>query len=183
MDYLSLLKEVPVIESKKGNEILEQTKRAAAAGQNVTNSPGAHGGAPVPGTTSSAMAAAAGAAATTATSATIASASAQGGAGGGAAGAQGAAQTAASQANVAQPPQPVIAPPKAGDLTSLISVGLIGALNTNGGMSNTSALASTLFASGASTEESNFNKRLLSRFGCYLIITVVKPEEIGSLVD
>lgn len=76
---------------------------------------------------------------------------------------------------------PVMATTKGADLTSLISVGLIGALNTNG-CSNTSALASTLFASGSSSEESNFNKRLLSRFGCYLIITLVKPDETSHLV-
>jgi hypothetical protein len=67
-----------------------------------------------------------------------------------------------------------------GDLTNLIGVGLIGALNTNG-YSNTSALASTLFASGAS-EESNFSKRLLSRYGCYLIISLIKAKEIGEMV-
>lgn len=68
-----------------------------------------------------------------------------------------------------------------GDLSSLISVGLIGALNTNG-FSNTGALASSLFASGSSSEESNFNKRLLSRYGCYLIISLIKPNESGDLV-
>ncbi len=59
-----------------------------------------------------------------------------------------------------------------GDLTNLIGVGLIGALNTNG-FSNTSALASSLFASGSSSDESAFNKRLLSRFACYLIVALV----------
>ena len=66
-----------------------------------------------------------------------------------------------------------------GDLTSLIGVGLIGALNTNG-YSNTSALASSLFASGSSSEESNFNKRLLSRYGCYLIISLIDPVDFGG---
>lgn len=68
-----------------------------------------------------------------------------------------------------------------GDLTSLIGVGLIGALNTNG-YSNTSALASTLFASGSSSDESNFNKRLLSRYGVYLVYNLIKPNEFGPLV-
>ena len=66
-----------------------------------------------------------------------------------------------------------------GDLTNLIGVGLIGALNTNG-HSNTSALASNLFASGSSVDESSFNKRLLSRFGCYLIISLINPSEFTS---
>lgn len=61
-----------------------------------------------------------------------------------------------------------------GDLTNLIGVGLIGALNTNG-FSNTSALASNLFASGSSSDESSFNKRLLSRYACYLIISLIEP--------
>ena len=61
-----------------------------------------------------------------------------------------------------------------GDLTNLIGVGLIGALNTNG-FSNTSALASNLFASGSSAHESPFNKRLLSRYGCYLLAALVAP--------
>ena len=62
-----------------------------------------------------------------------------------------------------------------GDLTSLIGVGLIGALNTNG-YNNTSAFATNLFAIG-STEESAFNKRLLSRYGSYLIISLIDPKE------
>ena len=66
-----------------------------------------------------------------------------------------------------------------GDLTNLLGVGLIGALNTNG-HSNTSALASNLFASGSSIDESSFNKRLLSRFGCYLIISLINPSEFTS---
>lgn len=61
------------------------------------------------------------------------------------------------------------------DLTNLISVGLIGALNNNG-HSNTGALATNLFS--ISSEESNFNKRLLSRYGCYLIVSTIKPNEI-----
>ena len=67
-------------------------------------------------------------------------------------------------------------PPGKGDLTSLIGAGLIGALNSNG-FSNTSALASNLFAIG-STEESAFNKRLISRYGSYLIISLIKPNEV-----
>ena len=70
---------------------------------------------------------------------------------------------------------PSISSPK-GDITSLIGVGLIGALNTNG-FSNTSALASSLFSTGSLIEESNFNKRLLSRFSCYLIYSLIKPAE------
>lgn len=66
-----------------------------------------------------------------------------------------------------------------GDITNLIGVGLIGALNTNG-HSNTIALASNLFAA-SSPEESNFQKRLLSRFGCYLIINSIKPDEVGDV--
>lgn len=66
--------------------------------------------------------------------------------------------------------------PGKGDLTSLIGAGLIGALNSNG-FSNASALASNLFAIG-STEESAFNKRLLSRYGSYLIISLIKPNEV-----
>lgn len=73
-----------------------------------------------------------------------------------------------------------VLPTAKGDLTSLISVGLIGALNNNG-TSNTSVLASNLFASGLSSEESNFNKRLLSRYGCYLIIALIKPNENEDL--
>lgn len=61
------------------------------------------------------------------------------------------------------------------DLTNLISVGLIGALNNNG-HSNTGVLANNLFS--ISSEESNFNKRLLSRYGCYLIVSTIKPNEI-----
>jgi len=64
-----------------------------------------------------------------------------------------------------------------GDLTNLIGVGLIGALNTNG-FSNTSALASNLFASGSSSDESAFNKRLLSRFACYLIVQLVPASQL-----
>jgi hypothetical protein len=56
-----------------------------------------------------------------------------------------------------------------GDFTSLIGAGLIGALNTN-------ALTSNLFSIG-STEESAFNKRLLSRYGSYLIISLIKPDD------
>lgn len=164
-----------MVESKKGAELVEQSKRANVTGlANPTMPPGGLPG----GTTAAAMVAAAGAAATSAASAAVTAAttlntttSGSGSIGGG-----GQDKAASSM------PMPVIATPKGGDLTSLISVGLIGALNTNGGQSNTSALASTLFASGASTEESSFNKRLLSRFGCYLIITVVKPDEIGTLV-
>ncbi len=63
-----------------------------------------------------------------------------------------------------------------GDLTSLIGAGLIGALNTNG-FNNTSQFASNLFAIG-STEESAFNKRLLSRYGSYLIISLIDPKEV-----
>ena len=63
-----------------------------------------------------------------------------------------------------------------GDLTSLIGAGLIGALNTNG-FNNTSPFASNLFAIG-STEESAFNKRLLSRYGSYLIISLIDPKEV-----
>lgn len=128
------------------------------------------------GTTAAAMVAAAGAAATTAASAAVTAATTINATTTGSGSIAGGGQSSSSM------PMPVIAAPKGGDLTSLISVGLIGALNTNGGPSNTSALASSLFASGTSTEESNFNKRLLSRFGCYLIITVVKPDEIGTLV-
>ncbi|CAF0899614.1 unnamed protein product [Brachionus calyciflorus] len=62
------------------------------------------------------------------------------------------------------------------DLTNLISVGLIGALNNNG-HSNTGALASNLL--GMSSEESNFNKRLLSRYGCYLIVSTIKPNDVN----
>jgi hypothetical protein len=69
-----------------------------------------------------------------------------------------------------------------GDLTNLIGVGLIGALNTNG-FSNTSALASNLFASGSSSDESSFNKRLLSRFGCYLIISLIEPTSATSHLE
>ncbi len=70
--------------------------------------------------------------------------------------------------------------PKA-DFTNLIGVGLIGALNNNG-FSNTSVLASNLFATHASVEESGANKRLLSRFGCYLILSLVNPSEFGEIV-
>lgn len=69
-----------------------------------------------------------------------------------------------------------------GDLTNLIGVGLIGALNTNG-FSNTSALASNLFASGSSSDESSFNKRLLSRYGCYLIISLIDPTEFTPDIE
>jgi hypothetical protein len=69
---------------------------------------------------------------------------------------------------------------KGGDITSLIGVGLMGALNTNG-FSNTSALASSLFSTGSLIEESNFNKRLLSRFACYLIYSLIKPSEVGDI--
>ncbi len=68
-----------------------------------------------------------------------------------------------------------------GDITSLIGVGLIGALNTNG-FSNTSTLASSLFSTGSLLEESNFNKRLLSRFACYLIYSLIKPVENQDIV-
>jgi hypothetical protein len=74
---------------------------------------------------------------------------------------------------------PMFASNKGGDLTNLIGVGLIGALNTNG-YSNTSILASNLFASGSSTDESNFNKRLLSRYGSYLIISLINPSEFTN---
>jgi len=69
-----------------------------------------------------------------------------------------------------------------GDFTNLIGVGLIGALNNNG-FSNTSVLASNLFANHASVEESGANKRLLSRFGCYLILSLVNPSEFGEIVS
>jgi hypothetical protein len=127
ISILSLLKEVPIIESKKSLELMETSKKNA---QNAQATLAANAGAQ------------------------------QGGAGG----------------NFA----PVLTTTK-GDLTSLISVGLIGALNTNG-TSNTSVLASNLFASGSAlAEESNFNKRLLSRYGCYLIIALIKPNENRDL--
>jgi hypothetical protein len=67
-----------------------------------------------------------------------------------------------------------------GDLNTIIGVGLIGALNNNG-FSNTSALATNLFSSGSSSvDDSSFNKRLLSRFGCYLIVTLINPNEYGN---
>lgn len=185
-----MLKEAPVVESKKGAEMVEQSKRANAPGGLMVN-PMPPGALPT-GTTAAAMVAAAGAAATTAASAavtaattmnasTAASGVSTGGGGIGSSGIGGLSSTGGGLSSSSMP-MPVIATPKGGDLTSLISVGLIGALNTNGGTSNTSALASTLFASGVATEESSFNKRLLSRFGCYLIVTVVKPDEIGTLV-
>lgn len=176
--FLSLLKEAPVVESKKGAEMVEQSKRmnTQSGGANVPNTAGSPGSAAA-GATSTASAAVA--------AATTTPASAGGGGGGigsGSAGGGGGGTGGASTSVTPSIPMPVIATPKGGDLTSLISVGLIGALNVNGGTSNTSALASTLFATGSTTEESNFNKRLLSRFGCYLIITSVKPDEIGTLV-
>lgn len=73
-------------------------------------------------------------------------------------------------------------PAPKGDFTNLIGVGLIGALNNNG-FSNTSVLASNLFANHATVEESGANKRLLSRFGCYLILTLVNPSEFGEIVS
>lgn len=76
---------------------------------------------------------------------------------------------------------PNMATPK-GDITSLIGVGLIGALNTNG-FSNTGTLASSLFSTGSLIEESNFNKRLLSRFSCYLVYSLIKPTEAGDIVS
>lgn len=69
-----------------------------------------------------------------------------------------------------------------GDLSSLISVGLIGALNTNGN-SNPGGIATSLLVNGSPFEETNFNKRLLSRFGCYLIISSIKPNEQGDFVN
>jgi hypothetical protein len=66
------------------------------------------------------------------------------------------------------------------DLTNLIGVGLIGALNANG-TSSTSLLMTNLYSSCSSIEESDFNKRLLSRLGCYLIISLVDSKEIGEM--
>ena len=68
------------------------------------------------------------------------------------------------------------------DLTNLIGVGLIGALNANAnGTSSTSLLMTNLYSSCSSIEESDFNKRLLSRLGCYLTISLVDPKEIGEM--
>ena len=72
-------------------------------------------------------------------------------------------------------------PSTKGELSDLIGVGLIGAMNTTG-FSNASALASSIFSTGCLLEESNFNKRLLSRFACYLIYSLIKPSENGDIV-
>ena len=53
----------------------------------------------------------------------------------------------------------------------------------NNGFSNTSVLASNLFANHATVEESGANKRLLSRFGCYLMLSLVNPSEFGEIVN
>ncbi len=65
------------------------------------------------------------------------------------------------------------------DKQNLISVGLIGAL-TNNGFSSTAAAIPNLLASA---EDSNFNKRLLSRYGCYLIVILIDPSEFGEMVN
>ena len=65
------------------------------------------------------------------------------------------------------------------DKQNLISVGLIGAL-TNNGHSTTAAQIPILLAQA---DDSSFNKRLLSRYGCYLIINLIDPSEFGEMVS
>ena len=63
------------------------------------------------------------------------------------------------------------------DKQNLISVGLIGAL-TNNGFSSAVTMPNLLL----NAEDSNFNKRLLSRYGCYLIVILIDPSEFGEMV-
>ncbi len=64
------------------------------------------------------------------------------------------------------------------DKQNLISVGLIGALTNNGFSSTAQQLPNLL----SQAEDSNFNKRLLSRYGCYLIVFLIEPSEYGEMV-
>jgi hypothetical protein len=175
-----LLKEVPIVESRKNLEFMEQAKQQKSNNQLTAISPSSanlpnmgHPGAP--GSSSSGMM----------SSPLLSGMGAGGGVGGiggagvgtsGAAGGPGAGAGLATGANLTSPKG------GGGDITSLIGVGLMGALNTNG-FSNASALASSLFSTGSLIEESNFNKRLLSRFACYLIYALIKPTETSGELD
>jgi len=64
------------------------------------------------------------------------------------------------------------------DKQNLISVGLIGALTNNGFSSTAQQLPNLL----SQPDDSNFNKRLLSRYGCYLIVILIEPSEYGEMV-
>jgi protein unc-79 len=64
--------------------------------------------------------------------------------------------------------------------SNLISVGLIGAHSSNLHPITTS-MASTILTGVSLVDNSSTNRRLLSRYGCYLIISLLKPNECEDL--